>query len=80
MSGEIRYIRIYTSWKEETAKLTSAEKGRLIDSLIDYAITGKEKEPEGNERFIYPGLMQRIRREAETHERKKQQRREEREK
>lgn len=63
-------IRIYDCWKKETEKLTHEEKGRLIDCLVDYAITGKDQAPEGNERFIYPVMADRIRRENETHERR----------
>lgn len=63
-------IRIYPSWREETAALTDEEKGRLIDALMDYLTTGTEQKPEGNERYVYPLMINRIRRENETHERK----------
>lgn len=66
----MKAVRLYESWKQETAQLTLEEKGRLVEELIEYAITGKEERPEGNERFIYPLLVARIRREAETHERR----------
>lgn len=65
------FIRIYDSWKEDTSALTDQEKGRLIDLLIDFLMTEKVKQPEGNERFIYPLYVQRIKREIETHNRKK---------
>ena len=63
-----RYIRIYTSWFAETSQLTDAEKGQLIDALLNSLVMGKDKPPEGNARFIFPQLMERIRRENETHE------------
>ena len=63
-------IRLYDCWKKETEKLTHEEKGRLIDYLVEYAITGKDQAPEGNERFIYPVMADRIRRENETHEKR----------
>ena len=66
----MHYIRIYDSWKRETAALTDEEKGRLMDELIDYLVTGQDQMPEGNERFLYPTLIDRIRRENETHERR----------
>ena len=72
-------IRIYRSWPAETATLTDAEKGRLMDCLVHFLITGEERPPEGNERFVYPLMMERIRREDQTHERNKQRRAEERE-
>ncbi len=69
-------IRIYESWEHETEPLTLEEKGRLIDCLVEYARTGEEKLPEGNERFVYPLMIERIRRENDTHERRKAERRE----
>lgn len=70
----MQYIRIYTSWFAETAQLTDAEKGQLIDALLNSLIMGEDMPPEGNARFIYPQLMARIRRENETHERRKAER------
>lgn len=72
----MQYIRILNSWKEETKALTDAEKGRLIDALIEYQITGKDQKPEGNERFIYPMLSERIRHDNEVREQKKAERQE----
>ena len=69
-------IRIYESWSKETAALTDAEKGRLIDSLVAFLSTGEEHPPTGNERFIYPLMIGRVRREIETHERKAAERKE----
>jgi hypothetical protein len=66
-----QYIRILNSWKEETKALTDAEKGRLVDALIEYQITGKDQQPEGNEKLIYPVMAERIRRENATSERHK---------
>ena len=63
-------IRIYDSWQQETEHLTHEEKGRLVDSLVAFALSGEEKQPEGNEKFIYPMMAQRIRQEKETHERR----------
>ena len=74
----MKCIRIYASWDAETASLTDAEKGRLIDNLVEYLKTGEERPPEGNERFVYPLMMERIRRENDTHERTKARRAEER--
>lgn len=70
----MHYIRIYDSWKKETAALTDEEKGRLMDALIDYLVTGQDQMPEGNERFLYPTLIDRIRRENETHDRREMER------
>jgi len=67
-------IRIYSSWREETAALADDEKGRLIDALVNYMVTGEAQEPEGNEKYVYPVLISRIRRENETHERRVEER------
>ena len=74
-----QHFRIYGSWTEETAALSAEEKGRLVDSLVDFIKTGKERPPEGNERFVYPQMLERIRREQETHEKVKARRAAERE-
>lgn len=65
------FIRIYDSWPVETQLLTDQEKGRLIDLLIAYLVTGEDQQPDGNEKFLYPLFVQRIRQEQETHERRK---------
>lgn len=69
-----QYIRIYASWFAETEKLTYAEKGRLIDSLVRFSVMDEEAPPPGNERIVYPMMIERIRRERNTHERKKAER------
>ena len=66
-----QFIRIYTSWLSETSQLTDAEKGQLMDALIYFLIMDKEKPPGGNARFVYPLMIERIRRENSTHERKR---------
>ena len=69
-----QFIRIYSSWFAETAQLTDAEKGQLIDALLRSLITGKDQLPEGNARFIFPQLMERVRHETETYERRRAER------
>ena len=66
----MKFFRLYESWTEETQLLNAEEKGRLIDSLVTYIRTGKEEPPPGSEKFLYPLFADRIKREAETHERK----------
>ena len=70
------YIRIYDSWKEETAALTDEEKGKLIDALIDYQVTDQKRVPEGNGRFLYPLMVGRIERDNEVRELRKAERQE----
>lgn len=79
MTRQRPYIRLYESWKWETALLTQEEKGRLIDEVMEYHLTGKEKMPEGNERYIYPVIIERIKDQHETTERNRTKRKKERE-
>ena len=65
----MKYIRIYQSWPAETAGLTYAEKGRLIDSLVRFSVMLEADPPPGNEKAIYQKMIDRIRQENETHER-----------
>lgn len=80
----MKFFRIYETWLKETDGLTLEEKGRLIDCLVDYLLTGRNyvqellnggKTPlKGNERYYYPSFIDRIRRENETHDRHKAER------
>lgn len=79
MNKQRPYIRLFESWKQETEQLTLEEKGRLIDAVMEYHLTGIEKQPEGNERYIYPVIIDRIRDQHETTERNRIRRKAERE-
>lgn len=69
------YIRIYADkWAADTASLSASEKGQLIDALILSVVMGENKPPKGNARFVFPGMMDRIWQEIETHERRKRER------
>lgn len=48
------YIPIFLDWLEATKRLTAAEKGRLVDSLVSYANSDENWEDYlvGNERFV----------------------------
>ena len=48
------YIPIFLDWLEATKRLTAAEKGRLVDSLVSYANSDENWEDflVGNERFV----------------------------
>ena len=69
-----QFIRIYSDWFAQTAQLTDADKGKLIDALLRSVIFDREELPEGNARFVYPQIMERIRREIDTHNRRKMER------
>lgn len=48
------YVKVFYDWIEQTAALTDAERGRLINAIVLYARAGEEAELAGNERFVFP--------------------------
>ena len=55
------YIPIFLDWLESTEELTAAEKGRLVDALVEYARGGSWKEfIKGNERYLVKELILKI--------------------
>jgi len=55
------YIPIFLDWRESTEELTAAEKGRLVDALVEYARGGSWKEfIKGNERYLVKELILKI--------------------
>lgn len=55
------YIPIFLDWLESTEELTAAEKGRLVDALVEYARGGSWKEYiKGNERYLVKELILKI--------------------
>ena len=70
-----RYIRLYAEeWESQTGQLTDAEKGQLVDALMLSVATGQQKAPSGNARFAFSGMISRIWREINTHEKKREER------
>lgn len=56
----MKYLKVWTSFREVLAPLTDAEKGRLFCAMLEYAEVGTIPELEGNERFIWPAAKQSI--------------------
>ena len=55
------YIPIFLDWLESTEELTAAEKGRLVDALVEYARGGSWQEYiKGNERYLVKELILKI--------------------
>ena len=55
----MKYLKVWTSFREVIEPLNDAEKGRLFDAMLLYA--DHEEEPvsfEGNERFVWPAAKQ----------------------
>ena len=66
----MKYIKVFTDFREVMQPLGDAEKGRLFDSALEYAEKGTEPQFRGNERFVWPVLKASIDRERATYERK----------
>ncbi len=57
----MKYLKIWTSFREVIRPLDDAEAGRLFRMMLAYAETGEEPERfEGNERFLWPVTRQQI--------------------
>lgn len=50
----MKYLKVWTDFREVMKPLQLSEKGSLFDAMLNYAETGEEPEKfEGNERFIW---------------------------
>lgn len=51
----MKYLKVWTNFRDVIRYLTLEEKGRLFDAMLQYADTGEEPETfEGNEKVIWP--------------------------
>lgn len=51
----MKYLKVWTNFRDVIKYLTLEEKGRLFDAMLQYADTGEEPETfEGNEKVIWP--------------------------
>lgn len=59
---EMTYVKVYQDWTQQTKKLKAAEKGRLIDAMIAYMVTGEDPTESlvGNEQFLFPVFQAQI--------------------
>ena len=56
----MKYLKVWTNFRQVISELDDAEKGRLFDAMLLYAETGEEKELVGKERILWPGARQGI--------------------
>ena len=57
------YVPIFHDWVKVTEELDDAEKGRLIDAIVLYAIGGDwQSRIQGNERFLFPAFREQVNR------------------
>ena len=64
------YLKVFTDFRELMEPLDHAEKGRLFEAMLSYAMDGTEVALEGNERFVWPVARRTIDREAAAYESK----------
>ena len=60
----MKYLKIFTDFREAMATLNLEEKGRLFDALLLYAETGETSELTGNEQHLWVAARQHLDREA----------------
>ena len=66
--NEMKYLKVFTDFLDVIAPLTEAEKGRLFEAMLAYALNGQEPSLSGNERFLWAVAKQNIDRERVTYE------------
>ena len=55
----MKYLKVWTSFREVMEPLSDAEKGRLFDAMLVYAESFEEPvNLAGNERFVWPAAKQ----------------------
>ena len=73
----MKYIKIWTNFRDTISRLDDDGKGRLLDAMLLYAETGCEPENlSGNEAYLWPAVRQDIDRLREASEYCRDQRRE----
>ena len=66
----MKYLKVFTDFKEVMGDLGDAEKGRLFTAMLDYAETGTDPDLRGNERFLWRTAKMQIDRERAYAEKK----------
>ena len=68
----MKYLKIFTDFREAMEPLTDEEAGRLFRAMLQYAENGAESQLFGNERYLWIVARQHMDREAEAYEAKKE--------
>lgn len=68
----MKYLKVWTSFRETMAALSDSEKGRLFDAMLNYADCGEEPELEGGERYLWPVAKMNIDRMAQRNDQLKE--------
>ena len=57
------YFKAFHSYLESIEPLSDAERGRLFTAMLEYSISGKVPDLQGNERFVFPTMRANLDRE-----------------
>lgn len=66
----MKYIKVFTDFRELMEPLSDGERGRLFSAMLAYGADGADPGLTGSERFLWPAARQIIDREAEAYEEK----------
>lgn len=50
------YFRFHHAWLKQAERLSESERGRLLEGIAEYSVTGVVPEFRGNERYLFPHL------------------------
>lgn len=64
----MKYLKIFVDFREDIAELSFAEKGRLLDAMLDYADNAKQPVLSGNERFVWHSVKKQIDNQRKSYE------------
>ena len=68
----MKYLKVWTDFREVMSALSDEEKGRLFDAMLMYAETGEEPKLEGGERILWAVAKRNIDNTAQRNEQLKQ--------
>lgn len=68
MKTEKKFIRIPAEAAQLIAALDDSERGRLFTALIEFDLSGKVAELSGNERFVFPAILEKMKKDEKERE------------
>lgn len=68
--ADLTYVCLYVSYLQTLSPFTDAERGRILNAMLNYAATQRIPEFEGNERYIWPTIQAQIDRDSIAYQEK----------
>ena len=68
--ADLTYVCLYVSYLQTLSPFTDAERGRILNAMLNYAVTRQVPEFEGNERYIWPTIQAQIDRDSIAYQEK----------